>query len=49
MAQDFDAHQLDAGDLFPQLTVSLLGGDTLSLPEDVAGHWCVVLFYRGHW
>ena len=49
MAQDFDAKRLDAGDAFPDLTVSLLDGDTLCLPKDVAGHWSVVLFYRGHW
>ena len=49
MAQDFDAKRLDAGDAFPNLTVSLLAGDTISLPEDVAGHWSVVLFDRGPW
>ncbi len=49
MAQDFDAKKLDSGDAFRHLTFSLVDGDTLNLPEDLAGHWSVVLFFRGHW
>ncbi len=49
MTQDTGARRLDTGDTFPKLTIRMLGGDTINLPEDVAGHWCVVLFYRGHW
>jgi len=36
-------------DLFPALTVALPGGRTLSLPDDLAGHFSVILFYRGSW
>ena len=49
MTQDSGARRLDTGDTFPQLTIRMLGGDTINLPVDVAGHWSVVLFNRGHW
>jgi peroxiredoxin len=37
------------GDLFPALTVNLPAGRTLGLPDAMAGHFGVVLFYRGSW
>ncbi len=40
---------LNPGDQFPTLTVALPGGDTLSLPDALAGGFGVVLFYRGAW
>jgi peroxiredoxin len=40
---------LHPGDPFPALTVNLPGGRTLRLPDDIAGHFGVVLFYRGSW
>jgi len=40
---------LNPGDQFPPLTVSLPGGDTLGLPDALAGGFGVVLFYRGSW
>jgi peroxiredoxin len=40
---------LNPGDQFPTLTVTLPGGDTLSLPDTLAGGFGVVLFYRGSW
>jgi peroxiredoxin len=40
---------LHPGDQFPSLSVTLPGGDTLSLPESFAGGFSVVLFYRGSW
>jgi peroxiredoxin len=36
-------------DRFPTLTVPLSGGDTISLPDALAGGFGVVLFYRGAW
>ena len=33
-------------DQFPDIE---LGGGSVSLPGDVAGHWTYVLFYRGGW
>ena len=40
---------LAPGDKFPALSVALPGGGTLDLPEALAGHYGVVLFYRGSW
>jgi peroxiredoxin len=40
---------LAPGDRFPSLTVSLLGGGSLVLPDALHGHFGVVLLYRGHW
>jgi peroxiredoxin len=40
---------LHPGDRFPALTVALPGGRTLRLPDDLAGHFGVILFYRGSW
>jgi peroxiredoxin len=40
---------LDVGDEFPALSVDLPGGTTLQLPDALAGHYGVVLFYRGSW
>ena len=40
---------LNPGDHFPALTVPLTGGGTLALPDDLAGTFGVVLFYRGAW
>jgi peroxiredoxin len=40
---------LNAGDRFPSLTVPLVGGGSLTLPDGLHGHYGVVLFYRGSW
>jgi peroxiredoxin len=40
---------LRPGDRFPALTVALPGGGTRRLPGDLAGHFGVILFYRGSW
>jgi hypothetical protein len=37
------------GDLFPALTVALPGGRAPRLPGALAGHFSVILFYRGSW
>ena len=44
-----DTTLLRPGDQFPPLTVPLAGGGTLRLPDDMAGHFGVVLLYRGSW
>lgn len=41
--------KLDRGDTFPHLTLTLVGDATLSLPDDLAAAYNVILFYRGHW
>ena len=40
---------LQPGDLFPALALTLPGGDTLDLPDALAGRYGVVLFNRGSW
>jgi peroxiredoxin len=44
-----DKTLLHPGDRFPALTLALTGGGTLSLPDDLTGHFSVILFYRGSW
>jgi peroxiredoxin len=36
-------------DAFPALTLQLAGGETLAVPEALAGHYGVVLMFRGAW
>ena len=40
---------LDSGDAFPNLEIQRVGGGTIVLPDELAGSYGVVLFYRGHW
>jgi peroxiredoxin len=40
---------LHPGDPFPALTVALPEGRARRLPDALAGHYGVVLFYRGSW
>jgi len=40
---------LQNGTRFPAISAPKLGGGTLSLPDDLAGFFGVVLFYRGFW
>ena len=42
-----DRTPLHPGDPFPALTMTLPGGRTVHLPDDLAGRFGVVLFYRG--
>lgn len=39
---------LTAGEAFPDLTAPSVSGDELVLPDEAAGSWAAVLFYRGH-
>ena len=41
--------KLNTGDLFPAMTLNVVGGGTLSLPADLSAAYNVILFYRGHW
>jgi len=38
---------LNPGDPFPRLTMNVLGGGTLTVPDAFAGDFAAVLFYRG--
>ena len=41
--------RLENGQPFPSLPLPLVGGGTLSLPDELAGGFGVVLVYRGAW
>jgi thiol-disulfide isomerase/thioredoxin len=40
---------LQPGDIFPELTLTVPGGKTVTVPETFAGQFGVVLFFRGAW
>jgi peroxiredoxin len=40
---------LHPGDRFPELTMTLPGGNQLKIADALAGHFGVVLLYRGSW
>jgi hypothetical protein len=40
---------LDANDVFPELNLQLVSGETLKLPEGTVEGYGLVLFYRGYW
>jgi peroxiredoxin len=41
--------RLSPGDRFPSITVSPVDSEPIQLPDAFAGHFAVVLFYRGSW
>jgi peroxiredoxin len=40
---------LHSGDTFPELTLTVPGGQAFKVPETFAGEFGVMLFYRGSW
>jgi peroxiredoxin len=40
---------LNPGDHFPPIPLTPVDGDSIHLPDALAGHFAVVLFYRGSW
>jgi len=49
MAREEDGPILEAGDVFPAIEFESINGNSVVLPDDFAGKWTVLLFYRGHW
>ena len=43
------AEKLNTGDTFPALTLDLVDGTKLTVPQDLDARYNVLLFYRGHW
>jgi hypothetical protein len=43
------AEKLDTGAAFPKMSLNLVDGSKVDLPEGVGGRYKVILFYRGHW
>lgn len=41
--------KLRIGDTFPSITLNLVGGGSVMLPDEIQSDFAVVLFYRGHW
>ena len=41
--------KLDSGDKFPELTLSDLDDEQVTIPDVFGDGWGVVLVYRGHW
>lgn len=41
--------KLQQGDRFPSITLRLVGGDTIGIPDGITSRYLVLLFYRGHW
>ncbi|MDE0824046.1 MAG: hypothetical protein OSB07_08800 [Dehalococcoidia bacterium] len=41
--------KLQQGDRLPKLTLKLLEGGTITLPDDAPTRYTALLFYRGHW
>lgn len=43
------AEKLGIGASFPKITLTLVGGGALDLPDGLDAKYRVILFYRGHW
>jgi peroxiredoxin len=43
------ASKLGIGATFPKLTINLVDGRTLELPDGINAKYRIMLFYRGHW
>jgi hypothetical protein len=41
--------KLTTGDMFPELLLNIVGGDSLKLPAGLDAPMTLALFYRGHW
>ena len=41
--------KLQQGDRFPLITLKLVGGDTVTMPDDMSSRYVALLFYRGQW
>jgi len=43
------ADKLNTGDAFPNLTLQMVRGGTMAIPDALNSKYRVFLFYRGHW
>jgi peroxiredoxin len=43
------ADKLNSGDAFPGMTLDLVDGTKLQLPDGLDAKYKVIVFYRGHW
>jgi hypothetical protein len=40
---------LSTNDVFPELNLELVSGESLKIPEGTGDGYSVLLLYRGHW
>ncbi len=43
------ADKLVQGDRLPGMTLNLIDGATITLPDEMPGRYLALLFYRGNW
>ena len=43
------AEKLQQGDRFPRISLKLLSGETIKIPDEAPTRYTALLFYRGHW
>ncbi|MCH2346571.1 MAG: hypothetical protein MK299_04150 [Pseudomonadales bacterium] len=43
------AQKLNPGEIFPEITLHVVGGNEIQLPGDLDSPMTIVLFFRGHW
>ena len=43
------AEKLQQGDRLPSVTLQLVDGGTIPLPDDAPTRYTALLLYRGHW
>ena len=41
--------KLQQGDRFPSITLNLIDGRNVTLPDEADSRYVALLFYRGHW
>ncbi|MFQ5803301.1 MAG: hypothetical protein ACE5JQ_10440 [Candidatus Methylomirabilales bacterium] len=41
--------RLENNQQFPRIVARRVRGGEMTIPADLAGHWSVLLFYRGEW
>ena len=41
--------KVNDGDIFPGMTLNLVDGGTVDLPDGIDAKYKIILFYRGHW
>ena len=41
--------KLQQGDRLPKITLQMLNGSKITLPDDASTRYTAVLIYRGHW
>lgn len=43
------SNRLNAGDTFPGIALTWVGGNSIRFPNELDGRYRIALFYRGHW